>query len=74
MPDSDHARHLLLVEDEPALRDAVGADALVIVTDVYTWKLLRRDMGRSAAATQATLEQLMDGVTAQFFGRDPGGK
>jgi AcrR family transcriptional regulator len=49
-------------------------DALVIVTDVYTWKLLRRDMGRSAAATQATLEQLMDGTIAQFFGRDPGGK
>ena len=24
MPDSDHARHLLLVEDEPALRDAVA--------------------------------------------------
>ena len=27
-------------------------DALVIATDVYTWKLLRRDMGRSVVATR----------------------
>lgn len=27
-------------------------DALVIATDVYTWKLLRRDMGRGVAATR----------------------
>ena len=29
-------------------------DALVVATDVYTWKLLRRDMGRGMTATQAT--------------------
>lgn len=27
-------------------------DALVIATDVYSWKLLRRDMGRSVVATR----------------------
>lgn len=30
-------------------------DALVIATDVYTWKLLRRDMGRSIAATRIAI-------------------
>lgn len=30
-------------------------DALVIATDVYAWKLLRRDMGRSLAATKSTM-------------------
>ena len=30
-------------------------DALVCACDVYTWKLLRRDMGRSRAAAEATM-------------------
>jgi AcrR family transcriptional regulator len=30
-------------------------DALVIATDVYTWKLLRRDMGRGVAAAHAMI-------------------
>jgi AcrR family transcriptional regulator len=30
-------------------------DALVIATDVYTWKLLRRDMGRSLEETGAVM-------------------
>jgi AcrR family transcriptional regulator len=30
-------------------------DSLVVATDVYTWKLLRRDMRRGVAATQATI-------------------
>ena len=36
-------------------------DALVVATDVYAWKLLRRDMGRSLrhAATAATIERGM---------------
>src|SRR5215469_736726 len=37
-------------------------DALVIVTDVYTWKLLRRDMGRSARATAAAIKNLIRGT------------
>jgi AcrR family transcriptional regulator len=39
-------------------------DALVVATDVYVWKLLRRDMGRSAAATAATVRQLVDAALA----------
>jgi AcrR family transcriptional regulator len=41
-------------------------DALVLVTDVYTWKLLRRDMGRSVAATIRTVQGLVRGVLAEF--------
>ena len=43
-------------------------DALVIVTDVYTWKLLRRDMGRSARATAATMKNLIEGTLTKFNG------
>jgi len=39
-------------------------DSLVIITDVYTWKLLRRDMGRSLAETHATLTHLVRGHLA----------
>lgn len=39
---------------EAKSRQAV-IDALVIATDVYTWKLLRRDMGRSVAATRIAI-------------------
>lgn len=35
---------------------------LVAVTDVYTWKLLRRDAGLSRAETQRALEELISGL------------
>jgi len=41
-------------------------DALVIVTDVYTWKLLRRDMGRSVSATRETMAQLVEAAVSKF--------
>jgi AcrR family transcriptional regulator len=41
-------------------------DMLVIITDVYTWKLLRRDLGRSIHATAATIRDLLDGTLAEF--------
>ena len=34
--------------------------ALVALTDVYTWKLLRRDLGLSRADTERTLIDLID--------------
>jgi AcrR family transcriptional regulator len=37
-------------------------DALVIATDIYTWKLLRRDMGRSLNETKAVMSDLVEGV------------
>ena len=41
-------------------------DALVIVTDVYTWKLLRRDMARSTPATAATMKDLIEGTITEL--------
>lgn len=40
-------------------------DLLVIATDVYTWKLLRRDMGRSVAEATATVRSMIE---AMIFG------
>jgi AcrR family transcriptional regulator len=37
-------------------------DALVIATDVYVWKLLRRDMGRTGAETRLVMLGLVNGV------------
>ncbi|MFD9894045.1 TetR/AcrR family transcriptional regulator [Amycolatopsis sp. NPDC059027] len=37
-------------------------DALVCVCDVYTWKLLRRDMGRSRAEAEATMSMMINAV------------
>src|SRR5215472_17367772 len=50
---------------EPAERQH-ALDALVIVTDVYTWKLLRRDMGRSGRATAAAMKNLIEGTITKF--------
>jgi len=56
--------------ESPGKVDAISrrraVDALVIATDVYTWKLLRRDMGRSVAATAATMKRLVQAVLAEF--------
>jgi AcrR family transcriptional regulator len=41
-------------------------DALVIATDVYTWKLLRRDMARSVAATATTIKCMIHATLAEF--------
>jgi AcrR family transcriptional regulator len=39
-------------------------DALVIATDVYTWKLLRRDMGRGVAETRDTIAGMIRSTLA----------
>jgi AcrR family transcriptional regulator len=49
---------------EPQRRRAL--DALVIVTDIYTWKLLRRDMGRSEQEARWMMRTLVQSVLAQF--------
>lgn len=38
-------------------------DAFVAATDLYLWKLLRRDLGRSTEETKRTLRTLLDGLT-----------
>jgi len=42
-------------------------DALVVVTDVYTWKLLRRDMARSVAATATAMKRMIRATVAEFL-------
>lgn len=37
-------------------------DALVAATDLYVWKLLRRDLGRSAGETRRVVRTLVDGL------------
>lgn len=48
----------------PAPRREECLDLLVVATDVYTWKLLRRDRGLSTARTRARMEVLVRAVLA----------
>lgn len=40
-------------------------DALVAATDVFTWKLLRLDLGRSRKDVERVMARLVDGVLAE---------
>lgn len=44
-------------------RRQVLIDQLVCICDVYTWKLLRRDIGRSRAQTEATMLDMVGAIT-----------
>jgi hypothetical protein len=35
---------------------------LVVATDVYTWKLLRRDQGLSRRKTAAAIRRIIEGI------------
>jgi AcrR family transcriptional regulator len=48
----------------PAAREAL-VDLLAVATDVYTWKLLRRDRGLDRTATEHRIHQLVSALTAQ---------
>ncbi len=45
-------------------------DALIVAFDVHTWKLLRRDMGHSRAAAEATTAHIVHGILTH----NPNGK
>jgi len=55
----------------PCLQKLQGSEqsqlrhALIAVTDVYVWKLLRRDSGLSRAAAEAIVRKLINGVVQQ---------
>jgi len=55
----------------PCLRELHGSEqtqllhALTAVTDVYVWKLLRRDRGLSRAASESVVRKLIKGVVQQ---------
>jgi AcrR family transcriptional regulator len=58
------------------LRGAARAElltTLVVITDVYVWKLLRRDMALSRPAAEAVVRKMILGVTEQekHDGTDP---
>jgi len=67
MSEAGKATHRLWVEevfapyarDDPAL-----VDLLVVATDVYTWKLLRRDRGLSRTVTEHRMKDLVAAVLA----------
>ena len=55
--------HLRPAARAPARRGARAQDAqLVAVTDVYMWKLLRRDAGLSRPQAERALQELIDGL------------
>lgn len=56
----------LAPENRPA-----ALDALIILTDVYTWKILRRDMAHSLPETAATLQLLIRSTLAGFSETNP---
>src|SRR5689334_16961095 len=43
-------------------------DALIVATDIYTWKLFRRDMGRSVAEAKAAMLRLINAVLIEHTG------
>ena len=43
-------------------------NALHAATDVYTWKLLRRDLGVTRAETERTMVRLVDGTLGRLDG------
>ena len=47
---------------------AEAVDLLVVATDVYTWKLLRRDGGLTVARTRARIEALVRAVLSLHAG------
>lgn len=55
----------------PALRRLSGAarkelhDGLIVSFDIYTWKLLRRDIGLSRRAAEATLIRMVRGLIGE---------
>jgi len=52
---------------EPKVRRRV-VNALHAATDVYTWKLLRRDLGTTRAETERTMVHLVDGALGRLDG------
>ena len=54
------AAPLLELQSAPTRRACI--DGLVVAMDLYTWKLVRRDMGRSVAATTALMRRLARGA------------
>lgn len=51
-----------LVADAAGCDEEATVDALVAATDLYVWKLLRLDLGRSAAATEGIVAAMVRSI------------
>lgn len=76
MSDAGKQTHRTWVADvfDPLLPHGAGnhdeaLDLLVIATDVYTWKLMRRDRGLSRAQTENRINTLVSAVLADVSSR-----
>ena len=58
------------IRRHPARRRATVTTALIAATDVYVWKLLRRDLGLDRAAAESVVLRLVRGAVADQL---PGG-
>ena len=67
---SEHRQWVTSVFVEPlgfkGPRHERAIDLLVVVTDVYAWKLLRRDMGHGIPATTLLMKALVQGALAEM--------
>jgi AcrR family transcriptional regulator len=54
-----------LLAARPAQERARAIDALVCASDVYTWKLLRRDFGRPRADAEATMRLMIESIVGR---------
>jgi len=50
------------LDKSPATEREAIIDLLVVATDVYTWKLLRRDRDRSRGATEQRIRRLLEAI------------
>lgn len=50
------------LDKSPATEREALVDLLVVATDVYTWKLLRRDRGHSRGVTEKRIRHLLDAI------------
>lgn len=54
-----------LLATRPAQEGVQAIDALVCACDVYTWKLLRRDFGRSRGYAEATMRLMIESIVGR---------
>lgn len=56
------------LEGLPPSERTARTDALVLALDLYTWKLVRRDMGRSTQHVRKLMLSLVEGIVGERFG------
>jgi AcrR family transcriptional regulator len=55
------------LEKLPAAERKRRTDGLIAALDLYIWRLIRRDMGRSAAHVQAVMLETVSGIIGERF-------